>query len=45
MDVPAPSAPFAEKMAYYRAQHSSDGVKATHLTGIPAGVVVGPFLL
>src|SRR2546427_9230809 len=35
MDVPAPSAPSAKKMAYYRSQHSTAGVKATHLIGIP----------
>jgi hypothetical protein len=44
MDVPAPSAPFAEKMAYYRAQHSSDGVKATHLIGIPTLLLSLPLL-
>ena len=44
MDVPVPSAPFAEKMAYYRAQHSSDGVKATHLIGIPTLLLSLPLL-
>ena len=33
--VPSRSAPFAEKMAYYRAQHTTKGVRATHLVGIP----------
>lgn len=44
MDVPAPSAPFAEKMAYYRTQHSSDGVRATHLIGIPTLLFSLPLL-
>lgn len=30
-----PEAPFADKMAYYRTQHASKGVKATHLLGTP----------
>lgn len=34
--VPPRSAPFEEKMAYYRSQHTSTGVRATHLVGIPA---------
>jgi uncharacterized membrane protein YGL010W len=33
--VPPRSAPFAEKMAYYRSQHTTTGVRATHLFGIP----------
>ncbi|WP_267596052.1 DUF962 domain-containing protein [Carbonactinospora thermoautotrophica] len=32
---PPKSAPFQEKMAYYRSQHTSRGVRATHLVGIP----------
>jgi Protein of unknown function (DUF962) len=35
MTVPAPQAPFAEKMAYYRTQHTSRGVKVTHMIGTP----------
>jgi hypothetical protein len=35
MTVPAPQAPFAEKMAYYRPQHTSRGVKVTHMIGTP----------
>ncbi|WP_218014523.1 DUF962 domain-containing protein [Mycolicibacterium palauense] len=35
MQIPPPEAPFAEKMAYYRTQHTSRGVQATHLVGIP----------
>lgn len=37
-------APFAEKMAYYRTQHSSDGVRATHLIGIPTLLCSLPLL-
>jgi hypothetical protein len=44
MDVPAPSAPFAEKMAYYRGQHSSKGVRATHLIGTPVLLLSLPLL-
>ena len=35
--VPPPlrTASFAEKMDYYRAQHTTTGVRATHLLGIP----------
>ncbi len=33
--APPPEAPFADKMAYYRTQHTSKGVRATHLVGIP----------
>jgi hypothetical protein len=33
--APPPEAPFAEKMAYYRTQHTSKGVRVVHLAGIP----------
>jgi hypothetical protein len=33
--APRPEAPFADKMAYYRTQHTSKGVRATHLVGTP----------
>ena len=33
--APSPEAPFADKMAYYRTQHTSKGVRATHLIGTP----------
>jgi uncharacterized membrane protein YGL010W len=33
--VPDRSASFGEKMAYYRSQHTTKGVRATHLVGIP----------
>lgn len=45
MDLPAPSAPFSEKMAYYRTAHASRGVRATHLFGIPAIVASLPLLV
>ena len=35
MEPPPRSAPFADKMTYYRSQHTSRGVRATHLVGIP----------
>jgi uncharacterized membrane protein YGL010W len=44
MNLPEPGAPFSEKMAYYRAAHTSRGVRATHLVGIPAIVVSLPLL-
>src|SRR3974377_147438 len=33
--APPPEAPFADKMAYYRTQHTSKGVRATRLIGTP----------
>ena len=33
--APPPEAPFADKLAYYRTQHTSKGIKASHLVGIP----------
>jgi hypothetical protein len=33
--APLPEAPFAEKMAFYRGQHASKGVRVTHLIGTP----------
>ena len=35
VEPPPRDAPFADKMAYYRAQHTTKGVRATHLIGIP----------
>ena len=34
--APPKSASFEDKMAYYRSQHTTVGVRATHLLGIPA---------
>ncbi|HEV7677984.1 MAG TPA: DUF962 domain-containing protein [Candidatus Dormibacteraeota bacterium] len=43
--VPPPSsAPFDEKMAYYRSQHTTAGIRATHLAGIPAVAASLPLL-
>lgn len=33
--APPPEAPFAEKLEYYRSEHSSKGIQATHLVGGP----------
>src|SRR2546430_14374912 len=35
MAVPPSSASFDEKMDYYRSQHTTRGIRATHLVGIP----------
>ena len=45
MDLPEPTAPFSEKLAYYRSLHTSRGVRATHLIGIPAIVASLPLLV
>lgn len=42
--VPPRSAPFAEKMDYYRSQHTTRGVRATHLVGIPGVAFAMPVL-
>jgi len=42
---PPSSAPFAEKMAYYRSQHTTRGIRATHLVGIPAVTMAVPLML
>jgi uncharacterized membrane protein YGL010W len=46
-DVPVPptDAPFAEKMAYYRSQHTTKGVRLTHLIGIPGVAFSMPVIL
>ena len=33
--VPSRDAPWEEKLAYYRSQHTTVGCRATHLVGIP----------
>jgi hypothetical protein len=43
-EVPPRSAPFEEKMAYYRSQHTTPGVRATHLVGIPAVAAALPLI-
>jgi hypothetical protein len=35
MTVPAPDAPFSEKMSNYRTQHTSRGTRFTHMIGTP----------
>src|ERR1700729_1997875 len=35
MTAPAAAAPFSDKMAYYRTQHTSRGVRFTHMVGTP----------
>jgi uncharacterized membrane protein YGL010W len=42
---PPKGAPFADKMAYYRSQHTTPGIRATHLVGIPAVTVSMPLML
>ena len=43
-EVPPKTAPFEEKMAYYRSQHTTTGVRATHLVGIPAVTAAIPLM-
>lgn len=43
--VPARDAPFAEKMAYYRSQHTSRGIRLSHFVGIPGAACSLPLLL
>jgi uncharacterized membrane protein YGL010W len=43
-EVPPRSASFEEKMAYYRSQHTTQGVRATHLVGIPAVAAAMPLI-
>lgn len=42
---PTGDATFAEKMEYYRAQHTTTGVRATHLVGVPAMAAALPITL
>jgi uncharacterized membrane protein YGL010W len=35
VEPPARDASFADKMDYYRSQHTTKGVRATHIVGIP----------
>ncbi|SQE00567.1 conserved hypothetical protein [Parafrankia sp. Ea1.12] len=44
-EPPPASAPFAEKMAYYRSQHTTRGIRATHLVGIPGVAFSLPLLV
>src|SRR4051812_32574904 len=45
VDPPLASASFAEKMDYYRAQHTTRGIRATHLVGIPGVAFSLPVVL
>ena len=44
-EPPPKSAPFEEKLAYYRSQHTTRGIRATHLVGIPTVMVSVPLIL
>jgi len=44
MTAPAPDAPFSEKMAYYRTQHRSRGVRIAHMIGTPVILAGMPLL-
>jgi uncharacterized membrane protein YGL010W len=43
--VPPRSASFAAKMEYYRSQHSTRGIRVTHLFGIPGVAFSIPLLV
>lgn len=43
-EPPPKSAPFEEKMAYYRSQHTTRGIRATHLVGIPTVMAAVPLI-
>jgi uncharacterized membrane protein YGL010W len=42
---PPAAAPFASKLAYYKTQHTGDGVRASHLLGIPTILLSLPLLV
>ena len=44
-EPPPRSASFEEKMAYYRSQHTTTGIRATHLVGIPAVAAALPLIV
>lgn len=44
-EIPPKDAPFEEKLAYYRSQHTTRGIRATHLVGIPTVMVSVPLIL
>ncbi|GAC1342116.1 MAG: DUF962 domain-containing protein [Candidatus Dormibacteria bacterium] len=45
MAPPPATASFHDKMAYYRSQHTTTGIRATHLVGIPTVAVSLPLLV
>ena len=44
MTAPTPDAPFSDKMAYYRTQHTSRGVRIAHMVGMPVIAAGMPLL-
>jgi hypothetical protein len=44
MTAPPADAPFSAKMAFYRTQHTSRGVRLTHLVGTPVIATAMPLL-
>jgi hypothetical protein len=44
MTTPAADAPFSAKMAFYRTQHTSRGVRRMHMIGVPVIAVAMPLL-
>ena len=44
IELPPPDAPFEDTMAYYRSQHTTDGIRRTHLFGIPGVVISLPLV-
>ena len=44
VEPPARDASFEAKMAYYRSQHTTKGVRATHIVGIPGVAFSMPLL-
>ncbi|MFZ0906376.1 MAG: DUF962 domain-containing protein [Mycobacterium sp.] len=45
MTVPAPDAPFSDKVAYYKTQHTSRGTRFTHMIGTPVIAAAIPLLV
>jgi len=45
MTIPTPDAPFSEKIAYYKTQHTSRGTRLTHMIGTPVIAAGIPLLL
>jgi len=45
MTVPAPDAPFSNKLAYYKTQHTSRGTRFTHMIGTPVIAAAIPLLV
>ncbi len=43
-EPPPHGAPFEDYMAFYRSQHTTKGIRATHLVGIPGAAAALPIL-